>query len=133
MNAYPITSLVLAAIVLMQFWFAFQVGRERTRSKIKAPAMVGDNRLECALRVQGNTVEQFVMFLPALLIAMPLLGDIYSAVLALLWMVGRVLFAQGYMRDPSARGTGFIITVGALAIAVICGIVAAVRNLILLG
>lgn len=132
MNAYPITSLALALIVLLQFWFAFLVGRERTRSKIKAPGMSGDPKLECALRVQANTIEQFVMFLPALLIAMPLLGDIYAALVALLWIVGRVLFAQGYMRDPSARGTGFIITIVALAIALVCGIVAAIRNLIIL-
>ncbi len=131
MSAYPITSLVVILMVLLQFWFAFAVGRERTRSKIKAPAMVGDAKLECALRVQGNTIEQFVMFFPMLLIALPLTGDLFGALLGAGWLVGRVLFARGYMSEPSARGTGFMITVAALAIAVICAIVAAVRHLIM--
>ncbi len=133
MNAYPITSLAIILIVLLQFCFAFLVGKARGRSGISAPAMSGDAGLERALRVQGNTIEQVVMFLPALLIAMPLLGDIYSAILAAIWIVGRVLFANGYMREPKTRGPGFLITVLALAVTVICAIVGAVRTLILIG
>jgi len=133
MNAYPITSLAIILIVLLQFSFAFLVGKARGRSGIKAPAMTGDPGLERAVRVQANTIEQVLMFLPALVLALPLLGDIYAAILAAIWIVGRVVFAKGYLRDPKARATGFIITVLALLVAVICAIWAAVRALILIG
>ena len=40
------------------------VARVRRRVKIDSPAMTGAPELERALRVQGNTVEQIVLFLP---------------------------------------------------------------------
>ena len=71
------------------------MGRVRRRHKIDSPAMTGARELELALRVQGNTVEQIVIFLPLLWVAalyvhaigwlVPLLGSV--------WCVGRVLYA----------------------------------------
>ncbi len=117
MQAYPLTALAICLIVLLQFWFMFAVGRERGRSKIKAPALTGDAGLERALRVQGNTIEQVVMFLPALWLSLPLLGDLFAALTAALWIIGRLHYGITYQRDPSARGPGFVLTLIALAVA----------------
>lgn len=117
MQAYPFTSLAVCLIVLLQFWFMYVVGRERVRSKIKAPALTGDAGLERALRVQGNTIEQLAMFLPALWLSLPLLGDLLAALTAALWIGGRLHYAITYQRDPAARGPGFVLTLIALAVA----------------
>ena len=119
---------ILAALICLGT--AILVARTRARHKIEVPAMSGDFKVECALRVQGNTVEQIVIFLPLLWVAalyfhytgwlVPLIG--------LCWCLGRVLFAFGYMAEPKKRGPGFVISVFsslALAILAIIGVVQA--------
>src|SRR6185312_11272633 len=58
---------ILTALVL--YYSMFVVGRTRGRVKIFPPAMTGHPDLDRALRVQGNTVEQVVIFLPLLWVA----------------------------------------------------------------
>lgn len=122
MQAYPLTALTVCLIVLLQFWFMVVVGRERGRSKIKAPALTGDPGLERALRVQGNTIEQLMMFLPALWLSLPVLGDLFAALTAGLWIIGRLHYGITYQRDPAARGPGFVLTLLALAVALIAAL-----------
>ena len=70
--AAPVTILTAAVTILAALicqWTAIRVGRVRRRHKIDSPAMTGARELELALRVQGNTVEQIVLFLPLLWVA----------------------------------------------------------------
>jgi glutathione S-transferase len=93
-------------IVLLQLWMMMRVARWRGRSGIKAPAMTGDPALERAIRVHMNTVEQLAMFLPALLVCAAYSGDRCTASIAALWLVGRVMYAIGYVAvrpPPSMR------------------------------
>lgn len=126
MYAYPLTALATMLIVLLQFWMVIRVGRERVRSQIKAPAVHGDPGLERAIRIHGNTIEQLAMFLPALWLSLPLIGDHWAALIGAVWLVGRLHYAISYQRDPSARGPGFILTIlplGAAVAAALCGLV----------
>jgi glutathione S-transferase len=115
MTAVPTTLLSAAATVLavlFVFYTGFQVGRMRGKHKIAAPAVTGHPEFECAYRVQVNTLEQFVVFLPLLWLAtlyfqmLPWL----PAVFGLVWIIGRLIYMQGYMAAPDKRGTGFGIT-----------------------
>ena len=57
----PATLLTAAATllaVLVALWTALRVAFTRGRVKIAPPATTGSPELECALRVQANTVEQ---------------------------------------------------------------------------
>ena len=58
---------ILAALICL--WTAILVARTRGKHKVSPPAMTGSFAVECALRVQGNTVEQIVIFLPLLWVA----------------------------------------------------------------
>ena len=60
-----LTGIVTLLAVLISLAFAIGVARARRRVGIDAPAMTGHPDLERALRIQGNTVEQFVIFLPS--------------------------------------------------------------------
>ena len=51
------------------FWFAFAVGEARVKYAVKAPATSGNEHFERYFRVQQNTLELLVVFLPALWIA----------------------------------------------------------------
>jgi glutathione S-transferase len=115
MLAAPATIMSAAVTVLavMVLYYAMTiVGRTRGKHKIFPPAMIGHPDVERALRVHGNTVEQVVIFLPLLWVAtlyFHALGWLPPA-LGLVWCLGRVLYANGYMKEANKRGPGFAIS-----------------------
>lgn len=121
MQAYPWTMLVLLLISLLQLWLMARVGVWRGRSGIQAPAMTGDPALERAIRVHGNTVEQLAMFLPALVVSAAYSGDLCSASIGALWLLGRVMYALGYQQAAGKRSMGFLVTFLALLAALAAG------------
>jgi len=56
------------------------------------------------------------------------LGDRWAATGALVWCIGRVLYALGYYRDPAKREIGFIVGMLASAALVVGGVVGLVRH-----
>jgi glutathione S-transferase len=125
-----LTAIVTVLAVIVYLWTGFRVGQMRGKHDIKAPATTGNSEFECAYRVQTNMLEQMVVFLPLLW-----LSNSYFAIwpyltgaLGLVWIVGRIMYAIGYMQDPSKRSAGFLIsfvaTVG-LLITTVVGIVQA--------
>ena len=120
---------LLAAIatllaVMIALGTAILVARTRGRVKIFPPAMTGSPELECALRVQANTVEQIVIFLPALWLAALYFQGWIPPAIGLLWCLGRVLYAWGYRADkPGRREPGFITAMlSTIALIVLAGI-----------
>src|ERR1700748_1625356 len=112
MLAAPATILSAAVTVLtamVMFYAMFVVGRTRGRHKIFPPAMTGHPDVDRALRVQGNTVEQVVIFLPLLWVATLYFHGWIPAALGLVWCLGRVIYAIGYMQEANKRGAGFAI------------------------
>lgn len=117
---------VLAALICLGT--AILVARTRAAHKVAAPAMTGALPVECALRVQGNTLEQAVVFLPLLWMAAIYFQGWIPPVLGLVWCLGRIIYAIGYMSAPNRRAPGFILSVLssiALAILAIVGIAGA--------
>lgn len=111
--SHAMTAWVTLAALLMYIWVVFNVGRARVRCNIHAPLMDGPQAFRSVLRVQANTVEQMVLFLPALWLCAVFYSDRVAAIAGAFWVVGRILYAIGYYRDPSKRGPGFGIGVAA--------------------
>ncbi len=109
------TAAVTLAALLVYFALTVNVGRARTRYGIKAPAVTGNEKFERAYRVQMNTLEQLVFFLPALWLYAMLVSDAGAAVGGLIWVIGRIIYALAYPRDPATRGRGVTITMLAQA------------------
>jgi uncharacterized membrane protein YecN with MAPEG domain len=112
MLAAPATILSAAVTVLTAMVLFFTmglVGRYRGKHKIMPPAMSGHPEVERALRAQGNTVEQVVIFLPLLWVATLYFHGWIPAALGLVWCIGRVLYALGYVQEANKRGPGFAI------------------------
>ena len=99
--------LVTVLALVLFFVVTINVGRARVKSGIKPPQMSGDPEFERAVRVQQNTLEQLVLFLPALWIFAIVVSPLYSAGLGAVWLVGRVLYAWGYYQAAEKRGPGF--------------------------
>ena len=103
------TALVSLLSLLVYFWMSLQVGRARGKCGIHAPAMTGDPLLERAVRVHYNTLEWLPIFLVSLWLAAVYWNELIAAALGVVWIVGRLIYAFGYMADPAKRSAGFFI------------------------
>jgi glutathione S-transferase len=123
-----LTAAVTLLAVLIAIGTAMLVARTRTVTGIQPPAMSGDPRVERALRVQGNTGESFIVFLPALWLAALYFQGWIPPIIGLVWCLGRVVYAMGYMAAPERRHVGFgicMLAVFALIILAAIGIIGA--------
>ena len=127
--AIILTAAVTILAVLICQWTAIRVGRVRRSHKIDSPAMSGAPELERALRVQGNTVEQIVIFLPLLWVAalyFHVIGWLVPAI-GLVWCIGRILYAISYMAGPEKRHLAFGLGALASLVLAILGIVGVIQ------
>jgi glutathione S-transferase len=130
MTAYPLTILVILVAILVYFGLGAVVGQARAKFGVPAPAMSGHPEFDRRNRVQMNTLEQLAMFLPAIFLAAPVLGDAATAGVGLLWSVGRIVYARAYYADAAKRGPGFGLTLLATLVLIVAAGFGAVRTLI---
>ncbi len=107
-------ALVTVLVAIEYFFLAVMVGKARSERSISAPSIIGDQKFERVFRVQQNTMEQLIIFFPGLWIFGYYVHAEVGAVLGVVFLVGRVLYARGYVQDPDKRAPGFII--GSLAL-----------------
>jgi glutathione S-transferase len=107
MNAMHWTALLTLGVLALGFATAAMVGRARGKYGIKAPATSGHEMFDRAYRVQMNTLEATVLFLPALWLSAIYMGALASTGLALVWLACRIWYAIAYTRDPKSRGPAF--------------------------
>lgn len=99
--------LVAVLAVLQLVFFSVLVGRARGRYGVKAPAVAGNEMFERAYRVQMNTLELMVAFLPALFVAAKYWPQGYVAAAGAVYLVGRLIYWRSYTVAPSSRALGF--------------------------
>jgi len=121
---------IVAALVLLEYLvLVLLTGRARGTHGVAAPATTGHPVFERWFRVQGNTVEQLVVFFPGLVLFAHFVSPAWAAGLGAAFGVGRALYARGYVLDPAKRGPGFGISFGANLILVIGGLIGAIASL----
>ena len=128
----PFVTLVTVLALVQFFWLGFQVARARTRYGVAAPATSGHEVFDRHFRVQMNTLEQLVMFLPALWIFATYISSLWAAALGVVFLLGRAIYAISYVRDPRSRALGFALTAFP-TLAMFIGIVVWAVRAILLG
>ena len=128
----PFVAIVTALSLLQFFLFGFQVARARGRYGVPAPATSGHEVFERHFRVQMNTLEQLVMFLPALWMFSSFVSPLWAAALGVVFLLGRAIYAVTYVRDPKSRALGFALT-ALPTLAMLIGIVVWGIRAILLG
>ncbi len=92
--ALPALMTLLA--VLWYFVTLAHVALAHGKYKVYAPAMTGDPAFERSFRVQMNTLEQLVAFLPAMWIYAWYGNPRWAAIACAVWIVGRIIYAVGY-------------------------------------
>lgn len=125
-----VLEIVSVLAVLQFFFFGGLVGRARARYGVRAPAISGNEMFERYFRVQMNTLEQLVMFLPALWLASPYVPVLWTALLGLIYLVGRLIYLRAYVADPSKRGLGFGLSVLPTLVLLLIGLVGSIVSLV---
>lgn len=112
MTAYPLTALATILVVLVYGALGAVVSRARTAFGVPAPAITGNPDFERRFRVQMNTLEQLPVLLPLMWLCAVWVGDPWAGLGALVWCIGRVIYARAYYREAHRRDIGF--TIGAV-------------------
>ena len=115
-----LTLMLLVAVV-------FDVGRARGRYGVKAPATSGNEQFERVFRVQMNTLENVVMFLPALWLAAWYWKPIGASACGAVWLIGRIWYARAYVRDPARRSGGYGLSLFAFSALIVAAAIGWVR------
>jgi glutathione S-transferase len=113
MMQYRWVALVTLLTLLTYLWMGIAVARARGKSGIEAPAMTGDPVLERTIRVQANTLEWLPIFLLSMWLFAIYWNVLVAAGLGVVWILGRVIYAAGYVAAPAKRSTGFLIQMAA--------------------
>lgn len=113
-------SLITLLTLVLMFATGVIVGAARGKYQIKAPAISGHPVFERAYRVQMNTIEQVLLFLPALWLAYSYGYAKLAAIVGAIWLLARSGYIITYLRDPTQRGLPF--TVALICTATLMGL-----------
>ncbi len=109
-------ALVIVLALVQYFFFTGMVGKARGKYSINAPATIGDEMFERYFRVQQNTLEQLIIFIPSIYLFGLYVHAIAAAGIGVFFLIGRMIYFKGYVSDPSSRGKGMAIGFCAFAI-----------------
>ena len=119
---------IVAALALLEYVVILMAtGRARGRFGVPAPATTGNPSFERYFRVQQNTIEQLVIFIPSLYLFAGFVNANAAAGLGVVFILGRVVYARGYVEDPAKRGPGFLLTFVPNLLLLLGGLIGAVR------
>lgn len=98
---------IVTVLLLIQYTvYTLLCGSARVKDGVSAPATTGGETFERAFRVQMNTLEQLMVTLPAMWLCAYFYSPLWAAGLGVLFMLGRLIYRQAYMKDPASRGPG---------------------------
>lgn len=121
--------LVTIAALLLYFYMGTLVAGARRKHGVTAPAVTGHPEFERTFRVQMNTLEWLPIFLPVLWIAAAYWDPRIIAAVGAVWIIGRVMYMQGYIAEAGKRSMGFMVQALAVLALMIAGVVGAIMSL----
>jgi uncharacterized MAPEG superfamily protein len=122
--------IVIVLALIEYIGFGIMVGVARGKYNCPAPAITGDPIFERYYRVQQNTLEQLVIFLPAITIYGYYGNPAIAAGVGLVFVVSRLIYMQAYVSDPAKRGRGFVPGFFANAFLLVAGLIAVINQLL---
>lgn len=119
---------LVTLLALLQFFaFGGLVGKARGRYGVAAPATSGNEMFERYYRVQMNTLETLIVFLPSLWMAAQYAPPQWMAALGGVYLIGRLVYLQTYVADPKKRSAGYGLSIMPTLILLLVALVGVVR------
>ncbi|MCA9512520.1 MAG: MAPEG family protein [Myxococcota bacterium] len=112
---------VIVCALIEYMLFGIAVGRARAEYGVAAPAITGHPAFERTMRAHQNTLENLVVFVPAIAIFGVYVSPALAALVGVVWIVGRFVYFRGYVEDAPKRAPGVLVTVLCNAILAIGG------------
>jgi hypothetical protein len=123
----PWIDLVIFLALVQYLVFGSLVGAARGRYGVKAPATTGNELFERHYRVQMNTLELLVVFVPALWMAARYWPPALMAAIGAVYLVGRIVYQRAYTKAPAQRGLGFMLSMGPVTVLLVAAVAGLVR------
>ncbi len=121
---------LVVVIALGEFLvFSFLVAGARGRYKIQAPSTVGHPVFERTFRIHYNTLEMLIVFVPAIWLFGLYLNPRWGAIIGAVFIIGRAVYAVGYIRAPEKREIGALLSVASVAVLLAGALFGVVRAL----
>ncbi len=127
MHEFRWPALITFCVLVLLFVFAFAVGKARAKYGIRAPATTGNPAFERIFRAHQNTIENTVMFLPALWLFAMYVSGMWAGLLGVVWVAARIWYFIAYAENAAKRGPPFGLSAlifSVLALGAVWGIVA---------
>jgi len=103
-------TLIVLLALLQYVWFTARVGLARGKYNVNAPECDGDETWNRLFRIQQNTMEQLIVFVPATFAFAYYFSELWVLIPGLAFLVGRFLYSAEYLKDPKSRTPGMAIT-----------------------
>jgi hypothetical protein len=124
------TAIVTCFALVLYLVLVVRVTLARGRYNIIAPATTGHPVFERLLRIQANTGEQMLLFLPSLWLFSFYLSALWASVLGLVWILARAAYAVVYETNPEKRAIPFGLAFAATTILLVGGLIGSLLSLL---
>jgi glutathione S-transferase len=123
----PLVHLMIGLALAQFLFFMFAVGKARETYKVPAPATTGNAIFERYFRVQMNTLELLVVFVPSILLFGQYFGAYLAAALGVVYLIGRFVYFSSYVKEPKSRSLGYGVSVLPIMVLLVGAIIGAIR------
>jgi glutathione S-transferase len=127
----PLVHIVIGLALAQFLFFGFAVGKARGTYKVAAPATTGNEMFERYFRVQMNTLELLIIFVPSILLFGQYTGAYLATALGVIYLIGRMLYFTSYVKDPKSRSVGYGLSALPVVVLLAGAIIGAIRAAVL--
>ena len=120
---------ILLALILYN-GLGMLVGRARAAHGVKAPAITGPEEFERTFRAHQNSLESLIVFVPAVWIFGTVVDPLWAAIVGLVYLVGRIVYARGYISAADKRGPGMMISFIATVVLVLGSLIGLIVTMV---
>ncbi len=121
--------IVIGVALLQYIYFSILVGKARGTYGVNAPACTGNEIFERYYRVQQNTMELLVPFIPGMIMFTRAYGADIAAGIGVVYIIGRFIYLKSYVADPGKRAMGFVLSMLPILVLIIGGLIGAVMKI----
>ena len=104
------SALIILIALIQYLFFTGRVGLARGKYGVNAPSTTGDETFERLFRVQQNTMEQLLIFIPAMIAFSMYVSARWALLPGLLFIIGRQLYSMEYIKNPASRTPGMLLS-----------------------